>query len=86
MSEFSDRVRDIVSGIPEGQTMTYRQVAEAAGSSRAARAVGNLMGRNRDPGVPCHRVVRSDGGAGGYAWGKEKKIELLEREGVSLKM
>jgi len=77
---FTDRVRDVVTSIPKGKVMTYKQVAEAAGSFKAFRAVGNIMNKNRDPHVPCHRVVRSDGTPGGFAWGTEKKITLLRKE------
>ncbi|MCI0680285.1 MGMT family protein, partial [bacterium] len=63
---FSERVRNIVSAIPEGRTMTYKEVARAAGRPRAYRAVGNILNKNFDSAIPCHRVVRSDGTAGGY--------------------
>ena len=61
--------------------MTYQQVAKLAGSPRAFRAVGNILNKNRDPMIPCHRVIRSDGQIGGYAWGKERKKAILEQEG-----
>ncbi len=81
MSDFSERVYEIVSRIPMGKTMTYKQVAEAAGKPKAARAVGNILNKNRDTKrVPCHRVVRSDGDPGGYARGRGKKVELLKKE------
>ncbi len=60
--------------------MTYAEVAEAAGRPGAARAVGNIMSRNFDPDTPCHRVVRSDGTAGGYNRGVDKKATLLKAE------
>lgn len=74
----------VVSRIPRGKVMTYAAVARAAGSPRAARAVGNCMNQNTDPQrVPCHRVVRSDGSIGGYAFGGAKaKARLLKREGA----
>lgn len=63
--------------------MTYGEVARRAGSPRAARAVGAYMKQNFDPGIPCHRVVRSDGSVGEYnRGGSGKKRELLEQEGV----
>jgi O-6-methylguanine DNA methyltransferase len=61
--------------------MTYRDVATRAGSPRASRAVGNILAANRNPRVPCHRVIRSDGSVGGYNRGKAKKLALLRREG-----
>ena len=79
---FTEKVIEIVRRIPKGKTMTYAAVAKAAGSPHASRAVGNIMNRyGKDvTGIPCHRVVRSDGSVGGYKWGSEKKIKLLKRE------
>ena len=64
--------------------MTYKEVASAAGSPRACRAVGSFMKANRDPNVPCHRVVRADLRPGEYnrAGGTRAKIRRLVREGV----
>ena len=80
--KFKNRVLEVVAAIPKGSVLTYKEVARRAGNPQACRAVGNIMSRNRDPGVPCHRVVRSDGTVGGYAWGTEKKIERLRSEGA----
>lgn len=77
---FSQHVMDVVRDIPAGQTMTYQEVAMAAGSPNAARAVGNILNKNYDPNIPCHRVVRSDGTIGGYNRGRERKIRLLKQE------
>ena len=79
-STFADRGRAVVAKIPKGETMTYRQVAERAGSPRAFRAVGNVLNKNYDPNIPCHRVVRSDGTTGGYNRGAERKREILREE------
>lgn len=79
---FKDQVLAIVARIPRGKTMTYKEVARRAGNAEAARAVRNIMNKNRNPKVPCHRVVRSDGDIGGYAWGRKKKIMILKREGA----
>lgn len=81
MHSFTARVLNIVRAIPRGKTMTYQEVAEAAGSPGAARAVGNIMKNNYLPDVPCHRVIRSDGKLGDYNRGGEvKKKELLAKE------
>jgi O-6-methylguanine DNA methyltransferase len=81
MSDFSEAVYRAVSQIPLGQTMTYKEVARAAGRPRAYRAVGNILNKNRDfENIPCHRVIRSDGKPGGYALGENKKRRLLEEE------
>ena len=81
-SSFGTGVRAVVRGIPWGRVLTYQEVARQAGRPKAYRAVGNILNKNRDPRVPCHRVVRSDGTIGGYAWGTKKKIALLRKEGV----
>lgn len=80
MSSFSQKVLEVVSKIPKGKTLTYKEVAVLAGSPKAFRAVGNILNKNYDPGIPCHRVVRSDGNTGGYNRGAEKKKKLLENE------
>ncbi len=78
---FAQKVYKIVSKIPEGKTMTYKQVAEKAGSPLAFRAVGSIMSNNFNPDVPCHRVIRSDGGMGGYnRGGPEQKKAILAKE------
>jgi methylated-DNA-[protein]-cysteine S-methyltransferase len=80
---FADKVRDVVRKIPKGKTMTYKQVAAKAGNSNAARAVGAVMRMNYDKGIPCHRVIRSDGSLGSYnRGGTSKKKEILTREGA----
>lgn len=81
-SMFRAKVLEVVKRIPKGKTMTYAEVARKAGSPRAYRAVGNIMNKNRDPQVPCHRVVRSDGTVGGYAFGSERKEAILKKEGA----
>lgn len=81
---FSENVRQVVSKIPRGKTLTYKQVATMAGSEGAFRAVGNILNKNYDKNIPCHRVVRSDGKTGGYNRGALKKVSLLKSEGVSL--
>lgn len=78
--QFRDRVFAVVRCIPKGETLTYKQVAERAGSPNAYRAVGNILNTNYDPEIPCHRVVRSDGKTGGYNRGADKKKVLLEKE------
>lgn len=79
--KFADKVYSIVSQIPLGQTLTYSKVAELAGNEKAARAVGNILNKNRDfDKIPCHRVIRSDGTAGGYVFGSEKKKARLLSE------
>lgn len=70
--------------IPYGRTESYAQVAAAAGNPKAVRAVGTACARNPLPVVvPCHRVVRSDGTAGGYAGGPDAKRVLLTLESAA---
>ena len=83
MKTFADKVRDIVRKIPEGKTMTYKEVATKAGNPHAARAVGAIMRTNYDETIPCHRVVKSDGSFGSYnRGGTLRKQEILQREGA----
>lgn len=84
MSDFERKVFAAVKKIPRGKVLTYGQVARRLGNAGLARAVGNALNKNRDKAVPCHRVVRADGYAGGFAWGTGKKISLLRREGVKI--
>ncbi len=85
MKSFSDRVYDVVAAIPKGKVMSYGEVARRAGSPRAHRAVGSCMNKNRDfQNIPCHRVVCGDGSVGLYNGGEERKIALLESEGVAV--
>ncbi len=77
---FKEKVFAVVKKIPSGVTLTYKEVAQKAGSPMAYRAVGNILHTNYDQGIPCHRVVRSDGKTGGYNRGFEKKKKILEAE------
>jgi len=78
---FITRVLKVVSHIPKGKVMTYKQVAKRAGNPKAYRAVGNILRGNYNPRIPCHRVIRSDGALGGYNRGVKKKIKILKKEG-----
>ncbi|MEK7649394.1 MAG: MGMT family protein [Patescibacteria group bacterium] len=79
---FRDKVFSIVKKIPRGKVLTYSEVARRAGNPRAQRAVGNIIGTNRSPQIPCHRVIRSDGTLGGYSMGGTKvKAQKLRAEG-----
>lgn len=81
-TDFQMKVWRALLEIPFGKTSTYSDIAKAINNPRALRAVGTAIGRNPVAIlVPCHRVLRSDGGIGGYYWGIEKKKILLEWEG-----
>lgn len=81
-TDFTTAVYNVVGNIPKGQTMTYKEVALAAGRPKAYRAVGNILNKNFDPAIPCHRVIRSNGQAGGYNRGAETKMKRLRQEGA----
>lgn len=75
------RAREAALAIPYGEVRTYAQLAAAAGNPLAVRAAGNAMARNPIPiVVPCHRVLRTGGGLGGYGGGLDVKRRLLDLE------
>jgi AraC family transcriptional regulator of adaptative response/methylated-DNA-[protein]-cysteine methyltransferase len=78
---FQERVWQALRAVPIGATTTYRDVAEAIGAPASVRAVAGACAANHlAVAIPCHRVVRTDGGLSGYRWGVERKQALLERE------
>ena len=80
-TDFQWRVWEALQQIPRGETRTYAQVARELGQPTAARAVARACATNQvSLVIPCHRVVREDGGLGGYRWGIERKRELLAAE------
>jgi methylated-DNA-[protein]-cysteine S-methyltransferase len=83
VTPFQQKVYDFVRKIPKGKTMTYKQVAIGIKIPKAYRAVGTALAKNPfAPEVPCHRVIKSDGSIGQFAWGTKKKIQLLKAEGA----
>lgn len=84
MTDFQQRVFAVVRRIPRGEVRSYQWVARQLGNPQLARAVGQALKRNRCPQrIPCHRVIRTDGSLGGYAWGLAKKRQLLRQEAAS---
>lgn len=82
-SEFRQRVWQALRSVPGGDVITYRELAALVGKPDAVRAVGTTMAINAvAPFVPCHRVVKTGGEIGNYAYGSEMKVELLLREGL----
>ena len=78
---FQQQVWQALQKIPYGETRTYRDIAIAINKPKAMRAVGSACGANPVALIiPCHRVLRSDGGMGGYRWGIERKRKLLAIE------
>ena len=84
-TKFQLKVWKYLKTIPKGTVKTYKQVAIAIKSPKSARAVANACGKNPyAPKIPCHRVIRSDGGLGGYSGsgGIKTKLSLLRSEKV----
>ena len=78
---FQERVWQALRDIPAGRTVSYSELAEAIGAPGAVRAVAGACAANKIAvAIPCHRVVRNDGGLSGYRWGVERKRALIERE------
>ena len=85
MPPFYKRVLLEVSTVPFGKTSSYQEIARRAGNAKAARAVGTANANNPIAVIiPCHRIISSDGKLGGYGGGLDKKMILLEHEGVSI--
>jgi AraC family transcriptional regulator of adaptative response/methylated-DNA-[protein]-cysteine methyltransferase len=81
---FQQRVWQALRAIPPGQTASYAEIAARIGAPTATRAVAQACGANAlAVAIPCHRVVKSDGGLSGYRWGVERKRALLERESAA---
>ena len=86
-TKFQQKVWSYLKTIPKGSVKTYKQVAIAIKSPKSARAVANACGKNPyAPKIPCHRVIRSDGGLGGYSGrgGIKTKLRLLRSERVDI--
>lgn len=78
---FQKKVWSALAKIPYGQTRSYKEIAQAIGHRKAFRAVGNANGQNSIPLiVPCHRVIESNGGLGGFGHGVKVKKQLLDFE------
>ena len=85
MVSFRDKVFQVAKKIPKGKILTYKIVSQKSGCPKAWRVVGNILNKNRNPKIPCHRIIKSDGRIGGYRWGTKRKTSLLKREGVLIK-
>ena len=81
---FDKKCYELLAKVPKGKVVTYKDIAKSL-DSKAYRAVGNAMNRNKNaPSVPCHRVINSSGSVGGYAFGVDNKIKILKEEGVEI--
>ena len=86
-TKFQLKVWNYLKTIPKGTVKTYKQVAIAIKKPKSARAVANACGKNPyAPKIPCHRVIRSDGGLGGYSGrgGIKTKLRLLRSEKIHI--
>ena len=86
-TKFQIKVWKYLKTIPKGKVKTYKQVALGINKPNASRAVANACAKNPyAPKIPCHRVIRSDGGLGGYSGsgGIKSKKKLLKKEGFTL--
>ena len=83
---FRARVLAAVRSIPRGRVATYGDIAALAAAPGAARAVGNVMRQCNDPSVPCHRVIASAGGLGGFGGYLDRKRQLLRAEGLDVSL
>ena len=82
---FNKKCYELISQIPKGKISTYKQIATIL-NTKAYRAVGNAMANNPTPIIiPCHRIIKNNGCIGGYAFGETKKINLLKKEGITIK-
>ncbi|WP_025917956.1 bifunctional DNA-binding transcriptional regulator/O6-methylguanine-DNA methyltransferase Ada [Herminiimonas sp. CN] len=82
---FQQRVWQALREIPAGQTVSYTEIAQRIGAPKAVRAVAGACAANAlAVAIPCHRVVRNDGGLSGYRWGVERKRALLDNEARAL--
>ncbi len=81
--KLEDKVYKKLLEVPPGKIITYGELAKAVGLKNGQRKIGQIMKNNPFPIIiPCHRVVKSDGTVGGYAFGIERKVNILSKEGI----
>ena len=84
--KLEDRVYKKLLEVPPGMVTTYGELAKAVGLKNGQRVIGRIMNKNPYPViVPCHRVIKSNGKIGGYAWGEMIKTNMLSKEGITIK-
>ena len=83
--KLEERVYKKLLEVPSGMVVTYGELARAVGLKNGQRKIGQIMRTNPFPVIiPCHRVVKSDGNIGGYAFGIERKVSMLYKEGIEI--
>ena len=81
----ANQVYKTLCQVPKGKVTTYGELAKAVGLTNGQRAIGRIMNKNPYPGIiPCHRVIKSDGKIGGYAYGEKSKTKMLAKEGIKI--
>lgn len=83
--KFNEKVWDLCKQIPKGKISTYSDIAHAL-NSKAYRAVGNALNKNKDPDrISCYKIIKSNGELGGYSLGLKEKIRRLKKDGIKIK-
>ena len=83
--KLEDKVYKKLLEVPSGKIITYGELARSVGLKNGQRKIGQIMKNNSFPVIiPCHRVVKSDGTIGGYAFGIERKANMLSKEGIKI--
>ena len=83
--KLEDKVYKKLLEVPSGKITTYGELARSVGLKNGQRKIGQIMRTNPFPVIiPCHRVVKSDGNIGGYAFGIERKVSMLYKEGIEI--
>ncbi len=84
--KLEQKVYKKLTEVPQGKVTTYGELAKAVGLKNGQRQIGQIMKKNPYPVIiPCHRVVKSDGNVGGYAYGGDIKTNMLQKEGLIIK-
>jgi methylated-DNA-[protein]-cysteine S-methyltransferase len=84
--KLEDKVYKKLLEVPPGMVTTYGELARAVGLKNGQRVIGRIMNKNPYPViVPCHRVIKSNGKIGGYAWGEKIKANMLSKEGIKIR-
>ena len=84
--KLEDKVYKKLLEVPPGMVTTYGELARTVGLKNGQRIIGRIMNKNPYPVIiPCHRVIKSNGKIGGYAWGEKIKTNMLSKEGIKIK-
>jgi|SRR3989344_3071076 len=85
MKSFNEKIYEKLKLVPFGKVVTYKNLANAI-NSKAYRAVGNVMKKNKDPkNIKCFKVIKSNGEIGNYSLGRKEKIKRLRKENIEIK-